>query len=222
MTTVINYRRPLRERKKQATRARIVETAIRLFAKRGFDSPTIDEIAAKAEVGKGTIYNYFRTKEEIVVAYMVGIEERLQVKTLQLARRRGSPASILTDFAWTHLKLKAPHRDFVRIVMTQIALSPPEFRKHLLELQRISDPPLRGMFSELQSRGAIRRDVAVAEMVFVFKILQVGFTTVWLSDTAPYHGTRHAIENALRLFVAGISTDLPKEARSREKAKTKS
>jgi 16S rRNA (guanine966-N2)-methyltransferase len=53
----------------EATRARIIETAIRIFGKRGLAAPTVEEIAAEAEVGKGTIYNYFATKEEIVELY---------------------------------------------------------------------------------------------------------------------------------------------------------
>ena len=45
-----------------------------LFSRRSLDAVTIDEIAAAADVGKGTIYNYFATKEDIVVAFMADLE----------------------------------------------------------------------------------------------------------------------------------------------------
>jgi len=66
-----------RERKKIAARAQILSAAIDLFSRRGLDAVTMDEIAAAADVGKGTIYNYFATKEDIVVAFMADLEARL-------------------------------------------------------------------------------------------------------------------------------------------------
>lgn len=69
-------------------RSEILEAALNLFSKKGFDGATVDEIAAKAGVGKGTIYLYFRTKEAI---FWTGVEEglsRLQRLFEQIAREK--------------------------------------------------------------------------------------------------------------------------------------
>src|ERR1700733_12290021 len=55
----------LRERKKAQTRTRIADTAMGLFVRRGFDQVTVAEIAAAAEVGVSTVFNYFPTKEDL-------------------------------------------------------------------------------------------------------------------------------------------------------------
>ncbi|OUC98935.1 TetR family transcriptional regulator [Streptosporangium minutum] len=57
----------LRERKKEQTQRRIAAVALRLFAERGFDTVTINEIAEAAEVAKVTLFKYFPTKESLVL-----------------------------------------------------------------------------------------------------------------------------------------------------------
>ncbi|HUB42908.1 MAG TPA: TetR family transcriptional regulator [Streptosporangiaceae bacterium] len=55
----------LRELKKEQTRQLIADTAWRLFADRGFDQVSVAEVAREAQVAEATVYNYFRTKEDL-------------------------------------------------------------------------------------------------------------------------------------------------------------
>ena len=60
----------LRERKKRQARDRIVEEAGRLFADRGFAATTIEGIATASDVSPGTVYNYFGTKNTLLLAHL--------------------------------------------------------------------------------------------------------------------------------------------------------
>ncbi len=62
----------LRERKKQELRHRIVREAVALFAEKGLDATTMEEVAAAADVSVGTLYNYFGSKGALLLA---GVEE---------------------------------------------------------------------------------------------------------------------------------------------------
>jgi AcrR family transcriptional regulator len=57
----------LREQNRERTREVLVATAMKLFRERGYGSVTIDEIAARAGVGRRTVFRYFATKEDLVL-----------------------------------------------------------------------------------------------------------------------------------------------------------
>ena len=57
-----------RERKKKETRRRIYSAAFRLFLEKGFDNTTVEEIAERADVAKGTVFNYFPQKTSFLAA----------------------------------------------------------------------------------------------------------------------------------------------------------
>lgn len=58
-----------RERKRRETRTRIAETAMALFMERGFSAVTVDEISEAVDISKPTFFNYFPSKEDVVLAW---------------------------------------------------------------------------------------------------------------------------------------------------------
>jgi AcrR family transcriptional regulator len=83
----------LREDKKQRTRREIADTAMRLFATRGFDHVTVAEVAEAADVSEKTVFNYFPTKEDLFYDEVPAREEALR----QAIRGRRPGESILAS-----------------------------------------------------------------------------------------------------------------------------
>ena len=69
--------RSLRERKRQRTRAGLIDAALQLFATEGYAATTIDDIAAAVMVSRGTIFNYFHGKEGIILAWAQDLHSTL-------------------------------------------------------------------------------------------------------------------------------------------------
>lgn len=80
-----------RERKKEETRRRIFEVAIALFRAQGFEATTVDEITEKADVGRGTFFNYF-PKKEAVLAFLS--EERVALAEENAAALLDDPTPV--------------------------------------------------------------------------------------------------------------------------------
>lgn len=81
-----------KEREQEAKKQLILNAAYLLFKEKGFDSATVDEIAFRAEIGKGTVYSYFKSKDEI---YMTIINSELDtlIEKLKKASDISAPAS---------------------------------------------------------------------------------------------------------------------------------
>lgn len=87
----------LRDLKKARTRRLIADTAARLFAEHSYENVAVTDVAREAEVAEQTIYNYFRTKEQLVTDR----DEQIQERLCDLIRSRPAeitPAAAIRDF----------------------------------------------------------------------------------------------------------------------------
>jgi TetR/AcrR family transcriptional regulator, regulator of mycofactocin system len=79
-------------RRKQLTRKRLEDTSLRLFAERGFDRTTVDDLAAASGIGRRTIFRYFPSKNDIVFG---ALDERLRLLAVELESGRAAGLPLL-------------------------------------------------------------------------------------------------------------------------------
>jgi AcrR family transcriptional regulator len=195
-----------RDRKKEATRIQIIQAGVELFSKHGIEAVTVDQIAEAADVGKGTIYNYFQTKEDVVVAFMVDLERRVQTRLRLAVSQRGSAETVLTDFIRQQFRLKKPYHAFVRVFFARLFLQTDAFLPYLVEMQTVIDPPLEELFRGLQQRGAIREDVNIPSLIQMFKTVHLGMTAIWAIEGPPFRGTERILAAEMKLLCEGLVT----------------
>jgi AcrR family transcriptional regulator len=193
-----------RDRKKAMTRRQIVDAGVRLFSEHGIEAVTVDQIAAAADIGKGTIYNYFQTKEDIVVAFMVDLERTVQARLRTVAIADRSVADTLIDFVQSQFKLKKRYHAFVKVFLGHMFTHTAQFFPYMVQMQADVDPPLHALFSGLRQRGRIRADVDLDELVLVFKTKHLGFTALWAIEGPPFTQTTRVVEREITLFCEGL------------------
>ena len=172
--------RPLsrRERHSAAVRQRLFDAAMRLFAERGFTETTVEDITNAADVGKGTFFNYFPSKEELLTAFgdlrigkiRAGLEEveRGNEPIAEILRRLfirlGEDPGRSPELARSML-LTMLSKDAVRLKFcTRFA------QGHVI---------MTKIFKIAQERGEVRRDVDAADLARSYKESYLGSLLAW-------------------------------------------
>jgi AcrR family transcriptional regulator len=89
-------REPRGERRKRETRSRLLEAALRLMAERGMEGVAINEITEAADVGFGSFYNHFESKEAIYAALLDRVFEEFGDALDRLVRDVADPAEVIS------------------------------------------------------------------------------------------------------------------------------
>ena len=69
---------------RKSSRQKILDAALEVFAKQGYHSATVDAIAKTAGISKGLMYNYFKSKDEVLNELMIGMMEALMCEYMPL------------------------------------------------------------------------------------------------------------------------------------------
>jgi len=102
--------------RQQDHKIKILEAAEKIFAKKGFYPTTIEEVAKKARLAKGTIYLYFNSKEDL---FFLVIERKLDIllsKVEEELKGPGSPSQRIKRVIAVHLKFLEENGDFFKIM----------------------------------------------------------------------------------------------------------
>jgi AcrR family transcriptional regulator len=80
---VVTTRTEIGRRRRDRTRAELVEAALRVFARMGPDAPSVDDFTAEAGVARGTFYNYFDGREDLLVAVATLAAEQMEAERMR-------------------------------------------------------------------------------------------------------------------------------------------
>jgi AcrR family transcriptional regulator len=127
----------LRERKKQRTRATLIDAALELCERQGFDRTTVDQIAAIADVSPRTFSRYFATKDAIALALVDEVVDRTVVELMRQPRGMNHFEALLRAYlamAGSAKVAPAGELSAERVMcIVRIVLSSPTLRQAALE-----------------------------------------------------------------------------------------
>jgi AcrR family transcriptional regulator len=191
-----------RERRREATSQRILSAAIRLFEKQGFSATTVEQITEAADVGKGTFFNYFPSKDHVLLSLfaMLGGEfDRLQQEAPSVKDVRAH----LREFARN--LLASPGRTNVLRNVMGVAMTEPVIGRAFEGLIEKARSAVRHVMEHGQELQQVRSDITAADMARNFQQFILG-TEVVYSINGAKGDLNQWVDQMFEIFWTGANT----------------
>ena len=167
-----------RERHRTETRDRLYRAALALFAERGFLETTVEDITEAADVGKGTFFNYFPTKEHILAEFG-GQRTAAVERALEQARvTKGPVLEVFRELVGDAVGQADKSPALLRAIFAAHA-SCTSVREELVKRSQLGRRILAQIFLLAQERGEIRRDIPAADLARMTQRIFMGVTMSW-------------------------------------------
>lgn len=191
-----------RERHSAERRERLFRSALDLFARKGFDETTVEDITNAADLGKGTFFNYFPSKEHILLAF-----GEMQLGKLQAAfeemRATNMPVPVFMRSLGGRMTQEPTRNPAIIRILLQAFLTNSSLREQMLNLQT----RVLAIHSEMirlgQERGEIRNDLPPVVIAQVFRQTIFGTLLLWILHADSTLLTR--MEEAFEVLWTGLA-----------------
>jgi len=187
-----------KQRVKQERELEIIQTAREVFAEQGYDNASIDDIAERVGIGKGTVYLHFASKEAILVAIMrQGVRSLVEKCRKQVAAQVG-----VEDMLRAVLQALVEHRyaneRLVRMVSTEI----PHFMANKERAAAISE--LRELIADLVKGGQAQHVLSskIDPQIAALAMMSLVFICDGYGEPLP---KQQLLESASQLYFHGIT-----------------
>ena len=103
---------------RELKRNNILKAALKIFSKKGYSTTALDEVAQEAGIAKGTLYLYFKDKEDLFCSSLLNFIENLAAYLKSHINDEMNPLEVLESIAFYELKFFSKNRDFFGIFQT--------------------------------------------------------------------------------------------------------
>lgn len=189
--------------KKTIKRESIIQSAIEVFSKKDFKSASISEIAQKAGVADGTIYQYFKNKEDLF--FSIPIEKTNEFRSQLELHLEGISGAFnkLRKFVWYFLYYFKANPGYGRILMLEMRVSRSFVKTRTYDFLKQSVGQVVDILTEGQKEGVIRQDTDI----YILRHLVLGtlehMVSRWLLKGGKYDLLEHHQEVS-RILIDGL------------------
>lgn len=204
-----------RKREKELRRNVILKAARKLFFEKGFKSVTVDSIARKAEVSKGAVYLYFKSKDEIYSQILLNDIDKFHEKVAGLCTIGGSAADMLFQLSQVYVDFFLKDRELFRILVTFMLHAnhsnlPEDLQTHIIKSTNKSVDIIEKIFQYGIDRGEFSPSMSVRKVRNVLWGFLNGVVSLYIfvsSEARREELIRSTIALGLDVFIKGLKRD---------------
>jgi AcrR family transcriptional regulator len=163
----------MRESVKENKREQILKAAIELFTKKGFEMTNVESIARRAKIAKGTFYNFFDKKEDVLLYFL---DKEISKSSDEIERNLGSTKNIAEQLQLVipaYIKHIFPNKEFTKVLMKErvVKIGTGKNKNELVLMQLVTE-----LIDKAKQRNEIQQGIdsrRLAEMIFGFYTMYV-------------------------------------------------
>jgi AcrR family transcriptional regulator len=175
---------PKRIQNKERTKKAILKAALALFKKQGFHKATTKQISQRAKIAEGTLFNYFKSKEDLALYFFEKeIEHIVDTFKKDQSLQEGSLEEQLFSIVYRQLEYIAPYEDFISAAIVQGFNPQSRLNPFSLDSQRITLDYMnfiRQVLAKAEERGEIPALGDIGPYLVWF--FYIGVVLYWLND----------------------------------------
>jgi TetR/AcrR family transcriptional regulator, fatty acid metabolism regulator protein len=184
---------------------RILDSAVKVFAEQGFHQATISQIAREAGVADGTIYLYFKNKDDILVQFFSYKTRQVFSGFREEMEKGGSPEGKLRNLIHRHLEEFQKDRNMALVYQAETRRNSPVVEPQIREMAKLYLDIVAEVVEQGQTEGTIRKDLYLGLVKrFILGAVEEVINT-WLRSGGKYDLVSMA-DPLVDLFFRGIGT----------------
>lgn len=192
---------PLSEQEQSKRRHEIYHQVVKIFLKKGFHETSMQEIAKAAGLGKSTLYDYFKTKDEILIYFFEDQLDDLTAAAQGIALQNMPADERLKQIMVTHLEFLQANKSLFMKLSLEAQRLKLESQEKIQKRRHAYQDLLRGLIQEGIREGAFRKvDPLLAARVLINTLVPVVFTS------RPTGTPQKMMHEVMDIFLKGLQS----------------
>jgi len=196
------------EERKEQKKKHIMQAALKIFSRKGYSPTALDEVAQEAGIAKGTLYLYFKDKEDLMYNTLMSVHDGLKERMMEVIAEDMPPLEILEKIALIMFEYFHEHDEFYNIYLTILNYNLLSNYTHLFESMMGRKKELYDfefhLVEEAKHLHLIRDDLATIDIVMAFDgIVMNILDQIFFLKTDEEFNPGQKAKMVMRLFLEG-------------------
>jgi TetR/AcrR family fatty acid metabolism transcriptional regulator len=193
--------------KDETKHQKIIQAAAKVFAEKGFYNSRVSEIAKEANVADGTIYLYFKNKDDILISLFEEEFGRIVENIRNLLSQEKNALHKIRRFAFAHLSIVSDTPHLAEVLGVEVRQSGKFMKEYInrpfMEYLNL----IRSIFIEGQESGLIRKNLTpgVMKRALFGALDEMG--RYWILSSRKKHNVEEAARQISEVFIRGVMTE---------------
>ncbi len=183
---------------------RIIKAALKVFAKKGFYNSKVSEIAKEAEVADGTIYLYFKNKDDILISVFETEMKRMIINMKKELAAVEDPVDKIKMFAFQHLNMITKNQEWAEVAQVELRQSSKFMREYVKDHYADYLNIFAYIVREGQEKGIFKEDIntGIAKRAFFGALDEMG--RYWVLSRSRRYSVEESAKQISDIFIKGV------------------